>query len=302
MTFKFLGALTACALLMGAGCSYPKNEAAKVTQPVSSEWLRNTSTPTVSFIDADVFAIPELMAPAAQPLSEEAVFTCKKYRAGIVNHHALASDLLAAFFRTLERCRSEIKTIIILSPDHFGQASAAVTTHRLPYRVSGSEILVDGQAVERLNSSIASHREDAAPFVREHGIGALVPFLDAELKIVPVIIRSQIDDTSRTEIAVWLRNELKNPTTFVAVSSDMSHYLAAEVAWAKQAETDQALSVSDIDFFASAKDAHTDNGESIAVVLQALGKTKWTLLRESISSDYAGSPGFTTTYAIGFWD
>ncbi|MCC6563569.1 AmmeMemoRadiSam system protein B [Candidatus Uhrbacteria bacterium] len=252
-----------------------------------------------------MFTIPELMVSAQPPIPEEAGFACKKYRAGIVNHHALASDLLAAFFRTLQRCRPDIKTVIILSPDHFGQSSADVVSHRLPYRVSGSEIMVDEQALKRLGSTVASYREDAAPFAREHGIGALLPFLagsSPDVRIVPVIIRSQMDEASRAEVSAWLKNEWKNPATFVVISSDMSHYLAEDIAWAKQAETDQALSTSDRDFFATAKDDHTDNGESIAAVLQALGKTKWTLLRESISSDYAGSPGFTTTYAIGFWD
>jgi poly-gamma-glutamate synthesis protein (capsule biosynthesis protein) len=268
-------------------------------------WAQSASTTTTSFIDADVFAIQELMAAAAQPLPEEAVFVCKKYRAGIVNHHALASDLLAAFFRTLKRCRPDVKTVIILSPDHFGQASAAVTTHRLPYRVSGRDIEVDEHSADRLKGAVTSHQEQASLFTREHGIGALLPFLTdsvPDARIVPVIIRSQIDEVSRAEVSAWLKNELKNPATFVVISSDMSHYLAADIAWRKQAEDNRALQNSDVDFFIAAKDDHTDNGESIAAVLRALGKTKWTLLRESISSDYAGSPGFTTTYAIGFWD
>ncbi len=318
MRLPFLFILTACVLL-GAGCSVPsiiprppvtprtpviQSEPPVIQSEAEGSLPRDSAPATSSFIPADLFAIPELIA-SARPLPEEAAFVCKRYRAGIVNHHALASDLLAAFFRTLERCQPNIKTVIILSPDHFGQASAAVTTHRSPYRVSGAEVAIDEQAVTRLSAAITSGREDAAPFVREHGVGALLPFLKTaspEVKIVPVIIRSQMDETSRNEMAAWLRNELKNPTTFVVVSSDMSHYLSADVAWAKQAETDQALRSSNAPFFVVAKDDHTDNGESIAVVMQALGKTKWTLLRESISSDYAGSPGFTTTYAIGFWN
>lgn len=312
MRLPFLFILTACVLL-GAGCSVPIVPSRAPVIPrrlvIPSEaersLPRDSAPATSSFIDADIFAIPELIATAQRPLPEEVTFVCKKFRAGIVNHHALASDLLATFFRTLKRCQPEIKTIIILSPDHSGQATTAVTSHRVPYRVSGVEVAVDEQVVDRLSTAIPSSREDAALFAREHGIGALLPFLSASLPeahIVPVVVRSQLSGSDREKITAWLKSELKNPSTFVVVSSDMSHYLAADTAWIKQAETDRALNDSNADFFAAAKDDHADNGESIAIVINALGKTKWTLLRESISSDYAGSSGFTTTYAVGFWN
>lgn len=294
-----IASITACALL-GAGCLYPAD-----AEPLVPSNTVTTGATIPTFIDADIFAIPELMGSAQEPLPAEEEFPCKKFRAGIVNHHALASDLLAAFFRTLARCRPDIETIVVLSPDHFGQATTFALTHTVPYRVAGQDVLVDEEAVRRAETSIPSIRREVEPFRREHGVGALLPFLKQgfpEARIMPLMVRGQIDQEGRDEIAAWLSAELARPGVFVVVSSDMSHYLAATTAWEKQAEVRQALDRSDAAFFERADDAYTDNGESIAIAMQALGKTKWTQLAESISSAYAGSPGFTTTYLIGFWD
>lgn len=296
-------AIIACALL-GAGCSYTEKAATSLpSEPLKNTPLASAESSVEGFLDADAFVVRELMADGQKPLAEEEDFECKKYRAGIVNHHALASDLLGAFFRTLARCQPEVKTLIILSPDHFNRASAAVTVHQQPYRLSGGEVGVEQSVVARALAAIPSSRDDASLFIREHGIGALVPFLaDQDWTIAPVVIRNQVTDTDRKAIADWLAGELKQPSVFVVVSSDMSHYLPADAAWLRQEESNRALADSDEDFFRGAKDDHTDNGESIAAVIRALGKTTWHPIKEAISSDYAGSPGFTTTYVIGFWE
>lgn len=303
ITTRIILTITACALL-GAGCSYSQDNAARNTQRVASEWLREPSTSTLAAIDADVFAIPELMANA-ESLEGEQGFVCRKFRAGIVNHHALASDLLAGFFRTLARCRPDARTVIILSPDHFQQAPASIVTHHQSYTVSGMELESDAEVVERLLLALPFAREAPSIFIREHGVGALLPFMVGSLKdvrLVPVMIRSQISDADRAAVSSWLREEMKRPGTFVIVSSDMSHYLSEERAKSNDMLTKKALETGDAEFFAKANDDFTDNGESIATTLGALGKTTWHELGTGISSDYAGSPGFTTTYVIGFWD
>lgn len=294
-TFAFM---TACAL-MGAGCWY-----SGVSPQEASLSGMDAGDKEADVIDADQFAIPELNHRAEQRLPDEENFSCKKFRAGIVNHHALASDLLAGFFRVLKRCRPEIRTMVILSPDHNLAAIAPVVAHRLSYRAGGREIASDAAAVTRLAEAVPFVREQPALFEREHGVGALVPFLaDAfpDATLVPVVLRQSSTAAERERFAAWLTDESKDPATFIVVSSDMSHYLSQQRAESKDQETKRALRESNIEFFVAAKDDHTDNGTSIAIVLRALEKTKWTPLGESISSAYAGSPLFTTTYLVGFW-
>lgn len=263
---------------------------------IPSEAEGSLRSDTKSFIDADRFAIPELDAQAARRLPGEDAFACAAFRAGIVNHHVLASDLLAGFFRVLQRCRPDLSRFIILSPDHNLAATAPIVTHDLPYRTGGRELDTEAAAFAD---------EQPALFEREHGIGALVPFLAKaypNASIVPLVVRYAITASERRTVATRLSEALDRPDTFVIVSSDMSHYLNEQGAKRNDQQTKRALEGGDARFFETANDDFTDNGKSIAIVLQALQKTKWTPLGESISSAYVGSSLYTTTYLVGFWE
>ncbi len=303
---KAITVITAC-ILMGAGYWYSTGAQSveRRAQSRSSSFARYTlPSAKTDVIDADRFAIPELGKKATRRLPGEETIACAPFRAGIVNHHALASDLLAGFFRALARCRPDIERFVILSPDHNLAASTAVATHRLPYRSTGRELVTDAEGVSRL-LELPFVREQPALFEREHGIGAIVPFLaDAypDAKLVPVVIRSSAIETERRAIASWLADELAAGRTFVIVSSDMSHYLDERSAMNHDRQTKAALETGDATFFARVNDDFTDNGPSIAIVMDTIGKTKWTLLGESISNAYGGSPLFTTTYLVGFWE
>ncbi len=322
MTQGRIAIVIAACILTGAGCWYSNPTGIPVfipgedrRMPVEAEGsLRSDFSaslrfgrndgPREAFIDVDRFAVPELGKQATRRLPGEETIACAPFRAGIVNHHALASDLLAGFFRTLNRCRPDIERFVILSPDHNLAASTAAATHRLPYRTVGRDLVMDAEGVSRL-LELPFVREQSALFEREHGIGAIVPFLaDAypDAKLVPVVIRSSVIETERRAIASWLASELAAGRTFVIVSADMSHYLDERSAMSNDRRTKAALETRDALFFARANDDLTDNGKSIAIVMEALEEAKWTLLGESISNAYSGSPLFTTTYLVGFWE
>lgn len=270
--------------------------------PVSGFAVNQNRQPETDPIDADKFLVPELYEPAWSAEGEAG--PCRNYRAAIVNHHALASDLIVKIMRELARCRPQLKTVIILSPDHFSAGNAPITFHKTPYQTAGSLVQIDTESASRLASMIPSAGEMVEPFKREHGVGALVPFLHRVLpktRIVPLAVKSSIGKSDRDRLAAWLKSE-QGRGAFIMVSSDMSHYLDDSVAIKNDERTKLALADSDIDFFQTAKDAFTDNGPSIAAAIEAIQPSKWSLLGQAISSDYAGSNGFTTTYLVGFWD
>jgi AmmeMemoRadiSam system protein B len=227
--------------------------------------------------------VPELYEPAwSAPLEAQ---PCESYRGAIVNHHALASDLIVKIMRELARCRPQTGTVIILSPDHFNAGSAPVTTHRKSYATAGSIVPVDEKSVDRLRQAIPTAGESTALFDREHGIGVLIPFLHRVLPdavIVPVVVKASISSSQRTELAKWLQDESKRGN-FILVSSDMSHYLDDSVAIKNDEATKRALVDSDVDFFSSAKDAFTDNGPAIAAAIEALRPKRWLLIDQAIS-------------------
>jgi AmmeMemoRadiSam system protein B len=263
--------------------------------------LLDTRSSTTT-IDADKFLVPELYESAWTVSPESG--PCRSYRGAIVNHHALASDLIVKVAREIARCRSGIKTIIILSPDHYSAGSTPVSIHRKSYATTGDLVDKDEKSMNRLREAIPLAGESASLFEREHGVGVIVPFLHRvmpDVALVPVAIKSSIDTNQRLQLTKWLSDESKRGS-FILVSADMSHYLDDSVAIKNDEATKRALVDSDSDFFASAKDGFTDNGPSIAATIAALQPKRWQLIDQAISSDYAGSNGFTTTYLIGFWN
>jgi len=252
-------------------------------------------------IEADKFLVPELYELAWSARVETT--PCRIYRGAIVNHHALASDLIVKIVRELARCRPNVKTVIILSPDHYNAGTSSITTHRRSYSTAGDFVAVNADSVNRL-IKIPSAVESSLLFDREHGVGVLVPFLHRVLPnidIVPVVVKSSISVDQRKDLVAWLADESRRGN-FILVSSDMSHYLDDSIAIKNDLRSKRALAGSDTNFFASAKDGFTDNGPSIAATIDALRPKHWQLTGQAISSDYAGSSGFTTTYLVGFWD
>lgn len=299
-------------LLVASGCSSPNTlgratSSARVvpTQEMTTSITHEQPSSTTSVIDADGFVDTKIITDALlRSRAQSSVLPCSYDRAGVVNHHTLASDLLADFFVKLARCRPDLQTVIILSPDHFQAGQAPFVTHLTSYRTSGEDVLVQSSSVQRLLKIAPFGRVDVHPFLREHGVGALVPFLHQVLphaSVVPVDIEGRITAEDSRAIERWLQEELKDPHTFVLVSSDMSHYLSEVRAQRNDQETMRAFQQQDSHFFFRVSDGYTDNGKSIAIVLNALHPKKWELQSHKSSSEYGGSVLNTTTYINGFW-
>lgn len=229
---------------------------------------------------------------------------CEGARGGVVNHHALALDLLVHFFAEAQRCRPDVRTVIIISPDHYLVGTSPITTHGLSYLTYGKTVEVDEAHVTSLQRSISSLTSDPALFIQEHGVGVLVPFIARvwpEAKIVPLVVRSDLDRSISNQFAEWLREQSKDPQVFILVSSDMSHYLDEATALKNDGRTRRAFHQNDEAFFWNAKDGFTDNGRGLSSVVRALQSKAWIEQEHGISTLYQGSPGFTTSYLTGFW-
>ena len=96
-----------------------------------------------------------------------------------------------------------------------------------------------------------------------------------------------------------------NDKTFVLISSDMSHYLYEEDAFAHDRDTLSWLKTLDANNFRKATDDNTDSGPSfvaLSALFDEIGlKQNFHELDHSISSRYGGSRENTTTYITGFW-
>lgn len=257
------------------------------------------SIDTVRFLDLPrFFAVANLQVPTS---------TAKgRVVAGVVNHHVLAADLLERFAKGLRAARSDVKRIIILSPDHFHAGRSAISTHLRSYQTPLGKVEVDREAIAHLiENGVAV--DNGPMFEQEHGVGALIPFLHrsfADMQIVPVAIRGEADDATLMSLAHTLE-PLLDRQTIIVVSADMSHYLTEDVALKNDVQTLKWLQTLDGQAFDAATDDFVDNGSSFVVLShifeQRDQKLTFTLLDHTISSRYAGSRDNTTSYLTGIW-
>lgn len=230
-----------------------------------------------------------------------------KIVAGIVNHHALAGDKIASFFARLRISRPELRRIVIIAPDHFSAGRDEVSTSLRPYHVGSATVSVDEDTVHRLVLGGVASEEEGSLFEREHGIGALAPFVVRaypEVKIVPIVFRGSVSrermsELSRALVSLW------DEETVIVISADMSHYLVSSQALENDKTTLRLLETKDVDI-ASSTDDYLDSGKSVATLFTAMAsvhpRATFTLFDHAISSDYGADPSNATSYMTGGWE
>lgn len=234
-----------------------------------------------------------------EPLEERVV-------AGVVNHHTLALDLIASFFAQLQASGQTVRRIIVICPDHFKAGRDEISTHSRSYRVGSKELSIDTEAVRRLVSEGVAMEENGEMFVREHGIGALAPFIARaypDVRIVPIAFRGDLSKARMKRLSDALK-ELWDDETMVVISADMSHYLGREEALRNDEVTDRLLQEKD-PAIALSTDAFIDSGKSVSILFSTMNerypRAEFIRFKHAISSDYGGDPSFTTSYITGVW-
>ncbi|MDD5726512.1 MAG: AmmeMemoRadiSam system protein B, partial [Patescibacteria group bacterium] len=245
--------------------------------------------------------------------------------AGVVNHHILAADLIARFFKTLRAVRPDIETLIILSPDHFSQGRG-ISTNELAYVTLADDVVVNKPWASELGKIGVWDGTESRAFENEHGVGALVPFIAREFpnaKILPIFLRADLTTDKTQELGKALA-KLADDKTFVIVSSDMSHYLKESDARQHDVETIGWLQQNQWDRLMSATDKNTDSAVGLTVLHSYLqhkaplikggsprpprfagdagGKGEFSLLSHKLSTDYMADIKNTTSYIVGFWE
>jgi len=252
------------------------------------------------FIELKQFEKSWAAAESAKALAGEPV-------AGVVNHHFLAADLMARFFRTLRLSRPGIKRFIVISPDHFRAGRGPVSVTDRAYTAPDGVVATASSSVKTLVASGFATLEGGEMFELEHGVGALVPFIRHEFpaaEIVPIAVRGDIDRQTAMDFG-QVAVDIFDSSTFILVSSDMSHYLSEAQALKNDEETLVALASLDAGFLSKATDDFVDNGVGLLVAKTVFGKggkrSKFVLLDHSISSRYVADKASTTSYINGIW-
>lgn len=270
----------ACILLVGAG-------------------RRDTSP-----IDASVF----VQAKTVHAASSSKIVRIHSYPiAGVVNHHVLAADLIVQMVHTIKMNRPNIQRFVIIAPDHYKAGRFDLSTTIRSYRFGARITQVDAASIQKLAKKNIVHIENDEMFEKEHGIGAIVPFLMNDFpkaSVIPIAVSAKAKSSSIEKLKNTLEM-LDDGKTFFLVSSDMSHYLSAAQAFRNDVSTERWLSSLDVEKLGSASDDFMDNGrgmQAIALFLkQKNQKPRFTRLGHAVSSEYAGSSEYTTSYITGLW-
>jgi len=124
--------------------------------------------------------------------------------------------------------------VILLGPNHTGAGAAIALDDSNAWRTPLGEVPLDADLAARLRAASPLLQADSLAHAHEHSLEVMLPFLQQlrpDVRIVPICIgHSKLRDWLQlgTALERVLRQE-KLPVLLVA-SSDMSHYVPAEVA------------------------------------------------------------------------
>ena len=219
-----------------------------------------------------------------------------------VPHHLLAADLIARGFQTLQGNRYD--RVVVLSPDHFKRTRRPFATTSRHFETVLGRVASDREAVKRLLANPMFEESDL--FGREHGIGALLPFIRHFAPDVPVVavVVSPSAGQAEWEHAVDMLLDLVGPDTLVVQSTDYSHYLPLPASIQRDQESLNVIASARPEAVAGlvASD-HLDSKGSqyIQMRLQERRGNRATVIANRNSVEYVPSASRTTSYVVSVY-
>ena len=220
-----------------------------------------------------------------------------------VPHHLLAADLMARGFATL--AGNAYDRVVLLSPDHFNKARRPFATTRRDFATVFGPVRTDREATASLLAQ-PDLVEDSALFDGEHGVAALLPFLEEALPDVPLVA---IAISIRAERSEWDRlvetlTPLVGPRTLVVQSTDYSHYLPHAASLARDQETLNVVAAEDVEAVTRLVSSdHMDSraAQYIQMRLQAARGSRASVIGSRNSIEYAPHASRTTSYVVSIY-
>lgn len=183
---------------------------------------QNRSTPAVENKHVASYSHKDFYLGLEQPNYQQK--TSKKIYGGIVSHHLLAAEDMGKFFA--EFSDQNISTVVLIGPNHFSIGPSRVSISRQAYDTPWGTILPNLEIIDRLvDTKVVTNVEE--PFVYEHSIAAVVPFMAHYLKeatLVPIVLKRGTNPVELNALVDELVRILPEDAIVVA-SVDFSHHL-----------------------------------------------------------------------------
>lgn len=224
--------------------------------------------------------------------------------AAITSHHFLAKSLIARTLAGIDS--SQIKTVLLISPDHFSAIEDVDTlgvTTLARWDTPFGEVSQNPGQIEALTTTNLVEVQ-RRPFLTEHGIYTLVPFIKKQLPdatLVPLILRQSTDDQRYQQFGKSLQQLYDPQETLLLISSDFTHDKTPIDAQLDDQKSIQALERKQL---SAVGDISSDCRICFAVMLGYLDgiDTRFQLIENKNSFDLSGqSPETVTSYVSGYF-
>ncbi|OGZ31020.1 MAG: AmmeMemoRadiSam system protein B [Candidatus Niyogibacteria bacterium RIFCSPLOWO2_02_FULL_45_13] len=255
-----------------------------------------------AYHQSQFFKYSEFIESSVRDADSDAKIDLNKIMGGIVPHHIPTTiPLLAEFYTKLKNAR-DVKTFVILAPDHVDAGRGNISISKADFIMPFGALRPNLAMIEQLESS-GFLVQDEAPFDREHSIDSqllLISKLFPDAQIVPLIFRSSITNEEARAFGKILAGVV-DESTFIVSSVDFSHYLSE-----RQARPIDYLSANVLGAIDSkSTDLVKADSEQSLVALMSFLETKGANhhvdLQVFNTRDFNSNNDYTTGYVTGFW-
>ena len=233
-------------LLTQAGLLYFNRHQVKFIDP-NIQLLKNLPT------HRSYFAAREFYDEAYNSADSQINELSEKVYGGIIPHHLLVKDKIAAWFKGIES--SNYQTVVLIGPNHFNQGRSKIilsqANWQTPYGILEPDLELLNNLLKDKNTAI---EEDS--FINEQAISGLVAFIKKSLphaKIVPIILKIGLTQSELEVFSAKLNSDIDSEKTLVLASVDFSHYQPAAVADFHDLRTNNLLQSFDLSRLPSAE-------------------------------------------------
>ncbi len=143
----------------------------------------------------------------------------------VVPHHDAVREIRSDFFKEISQMRSNIKTIIVIGPDHFSPYQNQIFYANKPWYYNDKPIEFQTNYTDKLED-IDIHLYNSL-VQSDHAIMALIPDIInnfPQANIVPILIGQKVNQTKVDNLASLLIDQCRSDCLLIA-SVDFSHYL-----------------------------------------------------------------------------
>ena len=212
-------------------------------------------------------------------------------KGGIIPHHILPSFIIADFFSCLSA--EEIETIVLVGPNHYERGNFSVITSGYKWETPFGVLKPDIEIITDFEGKkIIEKDETVIPL--DHSMTSILPFIQyylPEVKVVPLILKSDFSEKEVDELAGELRKYIQSRKVILLASVDFSHYLTNFEAKEKNTESLEAIKKRSYDEIFAFGNEHMDSPASVALVLKvmdAIDSKQMTVLHDTNSGEMIG--------------